>query len=543
MPVDAAKALSPAFVPDEVQRAILEAKDSRALIIAGPGTGKTAVLSERIKRLIGEGVKPASILALSFTVRAAAELRDRVRTGNGAAERAGAPDGVFAATFHSFAAYVLRNEADKAGLPGEFSVMGEDERDALLREICGASGSGAKKTSAGKLGVYIESRKRYLLLPGEKKPPFDTAGFLESLAGKSGPADPDPAMEALYAGYRKQLRASGRLDYDDLIVGLVRLFLGHPGILASCRKKFPFIFVDEYQDLNFAQYVLIRLLAPGRDAEDSAGSSLWVIGDPDQAIYGFRGSDKRFIDRFLEDYPDAARFELTRSFRCALPIIRAAAALTGREMAGSGRTVELFRTACATDSAEAEGIARRVAGLIGGASFFAIDSKAAGTGDAAPEDCAVLFRAGIMAAPFVKALENHGIPYELKEEAGRGEAIPFALPQAKGVSLMTMHASKGLEFDYVFVPGLEEGIVPFTLYDAPEAEADTPGRIEEEKRLLYVAMTRARKGLYLSWAGTRNFRGRILKGRASRFLEDLEELVPIVRTGPAKKRNPQIELF
>ncbi|MDR1178551.1 MAG: ATP-dependent helicase, partial [Spirochaetaceae bacterium] len=450
------------------------------------------------------------------------------------------PDGVFAATFHSLAAFVLRNEADKAGLPEDFSVMGEDERDALLKEIRGVSGNGAKKTSARKLGVYIESRKRYLLLPGETKPPFAGTEFLEALAEEFGPAAPDPAMEALYAVYRKRLRGLGRLDYDDLIVGLVRLFLAHPGILASYREKFPFIFVDEYQDLNFAQYVLIRLLAPGRDAEGKgpAGSSLWVIGDPNQAIYGFRGSDKRFIDRFLEDYPDAARFELKRSFRCALPIIKAAAALTGREMAGSGGTVELFRTACATDSAEAEGIARRVAGLIGGASFFAIDSSAAGTGEAAPEDCAVLFRAGIMAAPFVKALENHGIPYDLKEETVQAEAIPFTLPQAKGVSLMTMHASKGLEFDYVFVPGLEEGIVPFTLYDAPEVAGS---RVEEEKRLLYVAMTRARKGLYLSWAGTRNFRGRILKGRVSRFLDELEELIPIVRPGDGKKRTIPIQ--
>jgi superfamily I DNA/RNA helicase len=212
-------------------------------------------------------------------------------------------------------------------------------------------------------------------------------------------------------------------------------------------------------------------------------------------------------------------------------------------MTGSGEAVELFRGAYATDKAEAEGIARRIAGLIGGASFFAIDSNAAGGGDAAPEDCAVLFRAGIMAAPFIKALEDHGIPYEFRDSAGQGEEIPFTLPEVKGVSLLTMHASKGLEFDYVFIPGLEEGIVPFTLYDSIAHNASAESGVEEERRLLYVAMTRARRGLNLSWSMTRNFRGRILKGKPSRFLSELEKLVPLVRTGELKKRDPQRELF
>ncbi|MDR0389692.1 MAG: UvrD-helicase domain-containing protein [Spirochaetaceae bacterium] len=542
-----------AFVPDEIQKNIIGAETPRAVIIAGPGTGKTAVLSERIKRLIREGAAPSSILALSFTVKAAAELRDRVQK-NGAASvpaldlradpscaKRPSSGSVFTATFHSLAAFILRNEAKAAGLPADFSIIGEEERDALLAELCGAfsaGGDGAKKIRPRKLGAYIESRKRYLLLPGETEPPFDASdsGFrelLQSFAGSFGLTAPLPAMEALYGEYRKRLRALAQLDYDDLISGLARLFLRHENILARYQEQFRFIFVDEYQDVNFAQYILIRLLAPTQ----SGGPSLWVIGDPNQAIYGFRGSDKRFIDRFPEDYPDAVRFELTRSFRCALPIIQAAGLLSGREMAGSGEAVELFRAAYATDKAEAEGIARRISALIGGASFFAIDSNAAGSGEAAPEDCAILFRAGVMAAPFIKALEDHGIPYEYNDSAEQREEIPFNLPPAKGVSLLTMHASKGLEFDYVFVPGLEEGIVPFTLYDSQEVD------IEEEKRLLYVAMTRARKGLNLSWAMSRHFRGRLLKGRPSRFLDELEKLVPIIKAGSPGKKDPQGELF
>jgi superfamily I DNA/RNA helicase len=383
----------------------------------------------------------------------------------------------------------------------------------------------------------------------------------------------------------------------------------------------------------------MRLLVPAGGEEEAAPketeqkeaektreeTALWVIGDPNQAIYGFRGSDKRFIDRFVKEYPGAVRLELLKSFRCAGPILKAAGRLAGAELTSAAAErgkVSLFRREYPSDKSEAEGIARTIAALLGGASFFALDSGAAGDGQggAAPEDCAVLVRAASLTGSIARALRDHGIPFELSgqtlwweetpvkdlldfiweqgkngEKSARGtrsapdpagqilaawEALindrrlkgyekeapePVAqlarlaglfgsLPAltdalaggagipdagASGVRLMTIHASKGLEFDYVFTAGLEEGILPFTLYDHGEDAAD----IDEERRLLYVAMTRARQGLWLSTARSRSFRGRMLSCPPSRFLSELEDLIPLESEKRPPKRNYQPLLF
>ena len=431
----------------------------------------------------------------------------------------------------------------------------------------------------------------------------------------------DAELEALYAEYREALKKSSCLDFEDLCAGTVRLLASRPETLEQYRRKIRHVFVDEYQDINFPQYVLIRLLAPGRS---DASPSLCVIGDPNQAIYAFRGSDKRFIDRFLSDYPEAGVFRLSRSFRCAAPIINAAGTLAGAGISGTAKAageVSLYRTRCATEKSEAEGIARTIASLVGGTSFFALDSGAAGealaSGNLAPEDCAVLLRTAALALPIVKALKDHGIPFEYsaapwwKEEeaaalieslrgredsppspaadivraaweeyAGSGrrkKALPesverlialaafFAdirslldtldscaasgLPEPRlmaGVKVMTIHASKGLEFEHVFVAGLEEGLLPFTLFDSfggeggEEQEAE---RLEEERRLLYVAMTRAKTGLWLSWSNSRLYRGRKLTGAPSRFLSKLEDIIPLARQEGGRKWDGQGSLF
>ena len=593
-------------------------RGKQALIIAGPGTGKTAVLTARIAGLLEEGVDPSSILALSFTAKAAAELRDRIARSAGV-EAAGK---ITAATFHSLCAAILREHAAEAGLSPDFRILGEAERQDILKELCTLPGTGRIKPRS--LGNYIEERKRFLLLPGEDRP-LSAFPALEDWADPAEPAanrglpPVEAGHEALYGRYRQALRAGMSLDFDDLPAGLVRLFAAHRDLCLRYRERFRHIFVDEYQDINFPQYALIRLLAPAA----GEGPALSVIGDPNQAIYAFRGSDKGFIDRFLADYPQAALFHLHRSFRCAAPIIGAANRLLDLRLEGRSAAARIFRAEYPTEYAEAEGIARHIARLIGGASFFALDSGTAGDAAEEPcslEDCAVLLRTASLAPPILKALANHDIPSEYIREApwweeeparslldmlrkspaasaspvnaleaalasmrrnrrappGNEAALerllnlaslyddlpsfldilavsaPGGVPELRveGVRVMTIHAAKGLEFEHVFVAALEEGLLPFTLFEkkpGTAGEAGTGGpeeeRIAEERRLLYVAMTRAKSGLYLSCARSRNYRGRTLRSGPSRFLACLEEDAPLIREPIPRQRESQLRLF
>jgi uncharacterized protein (TIGR00375 family) len=587
------------FALDPAQESAVNHPGGPALVVAGPGTGKTAVLALRVARLVEAGLEPSSILALTFTNKAAGELRERIGRTLGA-ERAAA---LTAATFHSFCRSVLRERSADASLPPDFAILDEAQRHEILKEIAGGA------QAARSLGSYIEVHKRFLLKPREQAPrlgPGAPDGLL-ALAAELGLPRFDAESDAAYAAYRDALRKADALDFDDLIAGAARLLASRPEILSAYRGRFRAIFVDEYQDLNFAQYALIRILAPRNDAE------LCVIGDPNQAIYGFRGSDGRFIERFLADYPGAAVYRLVKSFRCAPTIIGAAGRLVGTEIEGSGTAIALSRSEFPTDKSEAEGIAREIDRLIGGTRFFAYDS---GVADAQTEnlkslgECAILIRAGVLAAPIEKALLDHGIPYRLigekpwwEEEPARSilaliregapnlspaEAVRVAIerleersteaekailvgPDSPGqrlaelaashtdlrsfldvlalgspqdgyeahterVSIMTMHAAKGLEFDHVFVAGMEDGILPFTLFGDSE-------RVDEERRLLYVAMTRARVGLHLSWACSRFFGGRDLNLPPSRFLAQIEELVPLAEAAPRRARDQQLGLF
>jgi superfamily I DNA/RNA helicase len=236
----------------------------------------------------------------------------------------------------------------------------------------------------------------------------------------------------------------------------------------------------------------------------------------------------------------------------------AAGRLVEAGLEGSGGAVAFFRREYATEAAEAEGVAREIDRMIGGTRFFAKDSGVAGEGSGLRSlgECAILVRASAMAGAFEKALNDHGIPFSTVGEPRQlaelpdGSIAPLIRPER--VSIMTIHAAKGLEFDQVFAVGLEDGILPFTLYeDDDEEEGRRPSessrvesRVEEERRVLYVAMTRARIGLRLSWARSRFFRGRALELPPSRFLSEIEDLVPMeAESGRRRGRDPQLGLF
>jgi superfamily I DNA/RNA helicase len=535
---------APVSLDPDQEKAVFHA-GGHAIIVAGPGTGKTFLLASRIARLVENGAAPSSILALTFTVKAASELGGRITkiTDSG---------GITAATFHAFCASLLREHASAAGIPENFEILDESGQEEILKEIVNTPAAKAQgKIHVQTAGKYIEERKRFLLLPGQTVPELPP-GILDGLSGMAGEiGPPHPRLESVYREYRNRLKAVSALDFDDLVAGAVRLLAKHGEILSLYRKRFRFIFVDEYQDVNFGQYALIRLLAPGAaSGREYEGPELCVIGDPHQAIYAFRGADKRCIDRFLSDYPGAAVYRLTKSFRCAAPIINAAGRLVDTRLEGGpGRGVVINRSGFPTEKAEAEGIARRVSRLIGGTTFFAFDSGIVRASDTGPAgegalrslgECAILLRAAALSPPIEKALRDHGIPFHLiGEKPWREEESVYV----DAVSILTIHASKGLEFDHVFVAGLEEGILPFTLYDEKDGGEDA-GRIDEERRLLYVAMTRARTGLYLSWAGSRIFQGRKLERGPSRFLGEVESLVPRFQdTLPKREKDPQLRLF
>ncbi|MDR2151143.1 MAG: UvrD-helicase domain-containing protein [Spirochaetaceae bacterium] len=570
------------------QRKLIHYTGQYTCITAGPGTGKTATIAAHIVQLIKEGTDSGTILALSFTVKAALELRQRITRILGSA------NAVTTATFHSLCASILRDHCGEQGIPKDFTIINDSERAMLLQELC--RGAPAHIKAAG-LSSYIEARKRFLLRSGESTP-----CLLAGLAEELGLPQALDEFEYLYTLYTRQLADSAQLDFDDLVAETVRLLAAVPALLSHYQRRFRQIFIDEYQDINFAQYALVTLLAQ---------ETLWVIGDPNQAIYGFRGSDKRFMDRFLTDYPQAVSFTLRRSFRCGIPLLKAAGMLMNTSLEGNAGRVSLYRSEYATEKAEAEGIARRISQLIGGTTFFAFDStvvESGSAGETSPEQtlsslesAAVLIRTSALAAPLIKAFLNHGIPYALTGEKPWWETEPVqsvlgvlrtttsslspsetikqiliddpSIPASslinrlidlaawyddlptfldavavsgehsdmelhpEGVRIMTIHAAKGLEFEHVFIAGLEEGVLPFTLY-----EPETDERIAEERRLLYVAMTRAKTGLYLSWARRREFQKRHLENKPSRFLVELEPVIPL-STEKGRNRDRQLSLF
>jgi len=599
---------------DPEQQSAVEITEGPLLIIAGPGAGKTRTLTHRMARLIIEGgVLPDQCLAITFTNRAANEMRERLQKL--------VPDkaaSIPVMTFHALGLLMLKEQANYSGLPAQFRVAGDEERERLLMEALKISNRKARRLLA-----EISKYKRTQAAPAGAE---DIAGSLKI--------------------YEQEMRRRAIIDFDDLIALPIKILEARPDIAASYRNRYRWISVDEYQDIDQEQYRLLKLLAP-------ANGNLCVIGDPDQAIYGFRGGDVAIFNRFQDDFPGARIIQLKRNYRSGKMIVQASWQVMAPASLVKDRIMQPLSDDAAkivihesvSEAAEAEFIVHTIEQLIGGATFFSMDSGRVST--AAEKsysfaDFAMLCRTDAQSEPLRVALARSGMPFRkcshiciadsplaLKiaeimhrnfhsgragqhvtpacnacgvdtagrpfnsvgqggptlplsvvqcldnavkelEEAERKEALMLAKalrplaersadianflselaigvevdlwdPRADCISLLTLHASKGLEFPVVFMPGCEDGLLPLRWGNS---DADN---IDEERRLFFVGMTRAKDQLFLCHAKRRRWMGVIKEMAPSPFLHDIEEqLLERSRASFRKKKTAgaeQLTLF
>lgn len=582
-----------------------------ALIIAGPGTGKTRTLTFRIVYLIQErGVSPQNILAVTFTNKAAKEIRERLCT---LLHTDSLDSGPMVATFHSFGYSILKQHYDLWGRNQDFTILDENDKLRIIRDFLTLP---QKEASA--LAAALTEDKQML-----KKP--------ESIT--------DLDRRQMFLAYQQQLQAQNAFDLDDCIYAPSLLFSDHPDICSTYRDQYTWILIDEYQDINFAQYKLVTQLFP------EANDNLCVIGDPDQAIYGFRGADVSFIQTFLQNYPQAATYTLGQSYRCSETILKASAHVIASQiqdrsfLQGWHQGVKITISSQPTDRSEAEYVARTIEEIMGGLGFFSLDSDVSSGQEHADvkslAEIAVLCRIKDQMRAFHKAFQDHNIPYQtigtspffqqepyktiidilkfrhnpqnvmiknkllsneqltentlnlflsslpdsslesildmifdqlfsspdiqledfetLKEIArdydmdlegfikfvALGSGVDTIRPELENVSLMTLHAAKGLEFKCVFIPGCEHGLLPYALF--PDQKSD----VAEEQRLLYVGMTRAERLLFFSFAQKRFLFGKEYRLSRSPFLDNIEEelLEEVVSQPYSKPKDKQMKLF
>jgi DNA helicase-2/ATP-dependent DNA helicase PcrA len=542
---------------DAMQRVAASAPGGPLLIVAGPGTGKTRTLTHRIAYLCAElSVFPEHCLAITFTRRAAEELRHRLDGLLGPVA-----EDVTVGTFHSLGLTILRENAEAAGLPVDFRIADDADRAAA-------------RTEAG---------------------------------------DDETDYTAL-------LRKQDLVDLDELLTLPVELLRADRRLVERYRDRWRWIFVDEYQDVDAVQYELLRLLSP-------ADGNLCAIGDPDQAIYSFRGADVGYFLRFSQDFTDARLVRLNRNYRSSAPILAAAVQAIAPSSLVRGRRLDparldpeapmVGRYPAASVADEADFLVRTIDDLVGGLSHRSLDSgRIDGRSTSLSfSDIAVLYRTDSQAAPIVDALARANIPVqkrshdrlrdrpgvaaiarELRHADGLAGPLParvrlagqvlaerFAVPtldgsgvvrpeevrsavdlltplarrcgddlqlflsqlatgaevdaldpRAEAVTLLTLHAAKGLEFRVVFLVGCEDGLLPLRWPGStPDADA-----VAEERRLFFVGLTRAQDRLYVSHAARRTRHGAEREVAPSPFLDVIDPGL-FERFGESEPRRPR----
>ena len=629
------------------QREAVEHPGGPLLVLAGAGSGKTRVLTARIAHLITKlGIPPQRILAVTFTNKAAGEMRTRVAQLLGSD-----PRGLWIGTFHSLSARLLRREAPLLGFGPNFTIYDADDSEALVKRLLEARQLSTKVYPPRTVHAVISSAKNRMLTPEDLGGGAQADTPLVKVAGE------------IYAALGPALQQANAMDFDDLLLQPLALFRGHPERLAYWQDRFQHVLVDEFQDTNAAQYLLVKHLA-------TRHGNLCVVGDDDQAIYGWRGADVRHMLSFQNDFPGTKLVRLEQNYRSTQVILDAANGIIAENSARLGKTlftekkggapVTVLSTADERDEAEwlANEFARRAAAgdddyegmailyrtnaqsrpfeeafrfrgipyrLIGAISFYerrevkdllaylrlianpaddeaflrVVNVPRRGIGDAS---LAVLgqaaaswqkplleaarrarsvtelrpnvrealmgvaslldrLRESVGTADPATALETilatTGYEQHLAEEGdeaierienvrelvagaaawaeiqdpdaaeGSGSPVERYLTQAAlvtpadedrdapGVTLLTAHMAKGLEWPIVALAGLEDGLFPLG------RSIEQPGGVEEERRLCYVGLTRARERLYLSWARTRYRNGRLELAEPSRFLHAL----------------------
>ncbi len=621
------------------------------LVLAGAGSGKTRVVTRRLARLIEEGADPRRLVAVTFTNKAAEEMRERVKKLLGVSRLAS-----FVGTFHSWGLRFLRRSRGAQGRTAAFSIADSADQLALVREAMSELSISEQALTPGGALAKISEAKSALLSPAQ------VAGSDEDFGAAR--------LASIYSVYEKKLKSGNAFDFDDLIGMSVRQLQSSPEIRQREQSAVAHLLIDEYQDTNGAQDALIKLIG-------GAAESLVAVGDEDQSIYRWRGARVEHILRFEEDFPGAAVVALTRNYRSTSRILEAAGAVVSANRrrrakvligeSGDGEPVEvrtfrddrreaewivarleerrhplsesavLFRVNAQSRSFEDELVRRRIPYVvIGGMRFYdraevkdaiayyrlaldpsddlayrrVVNRPARGIGEAtlervtrlAIERGVSLFEASGLAEDVTErarialgrfrdivlaiggaaselsaskllelALEKSGYAelfersddpqdiarrenlkelvsaareYELREgeeATSRGFLDALALasdadaPRPEGaVSLLTLHSAKGLEFSQVFVAGLEEGFLPHSQSISSEEE------LEEERRLLYVGMTRARRVLALTLTRQRLLYGETRARRPSPFLDDLPADVVRTDEDPFPSRTPSL---
>ncbi|CAN5838753.1 hypothetical protein BH24CHL6_BH24CHL6_07600 [soil metagenome] len=371
------------------------------LILAGAGSGKTRVLAHRVAYLIGvEGVRPWQILAVTFTNKAAAEMRERILALVGETGR-----DVAMGTFHSLCARVLRRDGAAIGIDRRFAIYDTDDQTALMKLVLRELElAGTSELRPQALLGQVSRWKNDLLGPEEAAQ--QAQGYHEQVAARA------------FARYQARLREANGLDFDDLLNEGVRLFEQAPAVLAAYQDRWRYLHVDEYQDTNRAQYLWVRLLAGQR-------KNLAVVGDDDQSIYSWRGADLRNILDFERDYPNATVVKLEQNYRSTQLILDAAHAVVSRNegrkdkklWTENPRGVRLERFEADSEDEEAEWVARQVEALVGGrgagGSFIA---RRADEGDDRPyrlRDIAVMYRTNAQSRAIEEAFLRYGLRYQL----------------------------------------------------------------------------------------------------------------------------------